>query len=399
MSKVPKINSEEDRRKLIVFLLTGVTPNGLNAKEKYCFKRKAEGFSFDNDILNYTIKEKKYIYVCDFERNIIEDICDHYHLPGHLGRNILRTKIYKKFVGISVERIFGYVDSCLSCKRELVPTLTLPLVPIVPNFIRERLIVDTIDLSEYADLNNGIRYVFTMIDSFSKFSWCYPSTRKTAEEFLKSLRHLHHREGTWRIFHSDNGGEFTSNEVQEYIEQKMGARIIHGAPYHPQSQGQIERFNRTLKSRIRKFLGPQNRNWVSILDNVVYQYNTVKHKATDLSPFVLFKGFDPINPNWNNPDDFFKIQQVRNHFAKYVESYRREYNERINTTALNIGDRVLLARDFNPKFKRRSHALESYYHEETFIIALLNNGYALIYNEGDITEEKRVHKTLLLKID
>ncbi|KAF7698505.1 hypothetical protein CDIK_1497 [Cucumispora dikerogammari] len=120
MSKVPKINTEENRLKLIVFLLTGVTSNELNAKEKYCFKRKAGGFSFEYDILNYTINEKKYIYICDFERNIIEDVCDHYHLPGHLGRNILRTEIYKKYVGIGVERIFAYVDSCLLCKRKLV---------------------------------------------------------------------------------------------------------------------------------------------------------------------------------------------------------------------------------------------------------------------------------------
>ncbi|KAF7694702.1 Gag-Pol polyprotein [Cucumispora dikerogammari] len=288
MSKVPKINTEEDRRKLIVFLLTNVAPNGLNAKEKYCFKRRAEGFLFEYDILNYTINEEKYIYVCDFERSIIEDVCDHYHLLGHLGRNILRTEIYKKYVGISVERIFAYVYSCLSFKKKLVPTLSLPLVPIVSNFIRERLIVDTVDLSEYADLNNGIKYVFTMIDSFSKFSWCYPSTRKTAAEFLKNLHYLHDRKGTWKIFHSDNGEEFTSNVVQEYIEQKMSARIIHRAPYHSQSQGQIKRFNRTLKSRIIKFLGPQSKNWVSILDNIVYR-NTVIHKVTVLSPIVLFK--------------------------------------------------------------------------------------------------------------
>ncbi|KAF7685181.1 hypothetical protein CDIK_4070 [Cucumispora dikerogammari] len=93
-----------------------------------------------------------------------------------------------------VERLFAYVDSCLSCKNELVSTLTLPLVPIVPNFKRERLIVDTIDLSEYADLNNKIKYVFTMIDSFSKFSWSISSTKKTEAEFLKNLHYLHYRE-------------------------------------------------------------------------------------------------------------------------------------------------------------------------------------------------------------
>ncbi|KAF7684869.1 Retrovirus-related Pol polyprotein from transposon, partial [Cucumispora dikerogammari] len=165
----------------------------------------------------------------------------------------------------------------------------------------------------------------------------------------------------------------------------MQTESVHGAPYQPQSQGQIERFNRTLKSRIRKFLGPENRNWVSVLDDIVFQYNIVKHKATNVSPFVHFKCHNPINPNWNNPDELFKIQRVRNHFAKYVENYRRAYDARINLVDLIVGDRVLLAREFNPKFKKKSHALESYYFEETYIIRFLNNGYALIYNEANTT--------------
>ncbi|KAF7684868.1 hypothetical protein CDIK_4383, partial [Cucumispora dikerogammari] len=135
-----------------------------------CFKRKAVGFTYEYDILNYSIKEKKYIYVCDFEHNLIEDVCDNFHLPGHLRRNTLRSEIYKKYVGISAGRIANYVDSCLSCRREPVPALTLPLTPIIPNYIRERLIVDTIDLSDYLNMNGRLKYVFTMIDSFSKFA-------------------------------------------------------------------------------------------------------------------------------------------------------------------------------------------------------------------------------------
>ncbi|KAF7692911.1 Gag-Pro-Pol polyprotein [Cucumispora dikerogammari] len=235
MSKVSKIITEEKRRSLIVYLLTGTIPNGLNSKALFCFKRKAVGFTYDYDILNYSIKEKKYIYACDFEYNLIEDVCDNFFLPGHLRRNILKSEIYKKYVRISAERIPTYVDSCLLCRRELVLTPTLPPTSIIPIYIRERLIVDTIDLSEYSDMNGGIKYFFTTIDSFSKFAWCTPSLTKSGAAFLNALKDLHKRKGTWKIFHSNNGDEFTFNAVQEYIANRMQTKFVYGALYRPQS--------------------------------------------------------------------------------------------------------------------------------------------------------------------
>ncbi|KAF7703825.1 hypothetical protein CDIK_0148 [Cucumispora dikerogammari] len=113
MSKVSKIITEEERINLIVYLLTDTIPNSLNSKTLFCFKRKAVGFTYEYDVLNYFIKEKKYIYVCDFEHNLIEDVCDNFYLPGHLRRNTLKSEIYKKYVGISAERIATYVYSCL----------------------------------------------------------------------------------------------------------------------------------------------------------------------------------------------------------------------------------------------------------------------------------------------
>ncbi|KAF7687823.1 hypothetical protein CDIK_2980 [Cucumispora dikerogammari] len=128
--------------------------------------------------------------------------------------------------------MFACVDSCLSCKRKLVSTLTLPLVSIVRNFIRERLIVDTIDLSEYANLNNEIKYVFTMLDSFFKFTWCQSSTRKTAAEFLK-LCDIYFTERVRRVF-SIQIMVKSLLEVQEYIAQKKNVEL-YTTPYHPQS--------------------------------------------------------------------------------------------------------------------------------------------------------------------
>ena len=57
------------------------------------------------------------------------------------------------------------------------------------------------------------------------------------------------------LIHLDNGDEFVNSEIDELL-RLHGMREIHGRPYHLQSQGQIERFNRTLKSQLRKTVDP-----------------------------------------------------------------------------------------------------------------------------------------------
>ncbi|KAF7677999.1 hypothetical protein CDIK_4499, partial [Cucumispora dikerogammari] len=124
-------------------------------KLKYNFKKKLKTFQLD-----FTIAATKYKYTCDFDNGSIKSVCDRFHLPGHMGRNALRESVNKEYIGISTNSIYNYVRAYFSCQRESVPYPTLPLTPIIPNFIRERLIVDTIDVSEYAESNmNKNRYL------------------------------------------------------------------------------------------------------------------------------------------------------------------------------------------------------------------------------------------------
>ncbi|KAF7699606.1 Pol polyprotein [Cucumispora dikerogammari] len=135
-----------------------------------------------------------------------------------------------------------------------------------------------------------------MIDSFFKFALCCPVERKISENFLKAFKHLYYREGGWKIVHSDNCREFVANRVVDFIGH-IESEQVHGALYRPQTQGQIERFNRTLKSKIRRYLGTDNRRYIEILNEIVFQYNKTKHKATQISLFVLFQGYDSSNTN------------------------------------------------------------------------------------------------------
>ncbi|KAF7683920.1 Gag-Pro-Pol polyprotein, partial [Cucumispora dikerogammari] len=82
--------------------------------------------------------------------------------------------------------------------------------------------------------------------------------------FLLEIEAQHHftefykdsfsQRGIERYFIPNNGEEFRSRIIEELL-LDWKIEKVHKAPYKPQTQGQVERFNRTLKSRIRKFLG------------------------------------------------------------------------------------------------------------------------------------------------
>ncbi|KAF7685327.1 Gag-Pol polyprotein [Cucumispora dikerogammari] len=249
------------------------------------------------------------------------------------------------------------------------------------------------------DANDWKRYLFTFIDSFSKFAFVFPSVRRDSESVLKNLKELIYSEGPWKIFHSDNGGEFTSNNIKSFLEE-FNIRDVQGRPYRPQTQGQIERFNRTIKSRIRKYLRDNNSSrYIDILLKILYQYNTSKHKATKIAPFVLFRGFDPLSSNWGDMDQHFDIQQLRDQYLKYTEGYRNEYNNRISAVELHVGDLVLIAKEFNPQFLRRRRPLESYYKDGVYTILVVYTSYVLVkINETDDNSAFQVHKSLIKKL-
>lgn len=96
---------------------------------------------------------------------------------------------------------------------------------------------------------------------------------------------------------------------------------IRGRPRHPETQSQVERFNRTLKSRTRKALGSIRQDWATVHTKVVYQYNNSVHRATGFKPFVLLKGIDLQDLS---PKNTVNIEEGRSNYSKYIIGYKTE---------------------------------------------------------------------------
>lgn len=97
----------------------------------------------------------------------------------------------------------------------------------------------------------GHRYLFTMIDRTTRWVEAVPMVDKTAETCADAfVRHWVSRFGTPKVLTSDQGRQFES-ELFQHLLQALGTKFIRTTGYHPQSNGLIENWHRTLGASLR----------------------------------------------------------------------------------------------------------------------------------------------------
>ncbi len=103
----------------------------------------------------------------------------------------------------------------------------------------------------------GWFYLSTILDDFSRYiiAWKLCTTMK-ADDVTDTLEMALQASGCdqAKVVHkprllSDNGSSYIAGDLAEWMESK-GMKHVRGAPYHPQTQGKIERWHQTLKNRI-----------------------------------------------------------------------------------------------------------------------------------------------------
>ena len=85
---------------------------------------------------------------------------------------------------------------------------------------------------------------------------------------------------------ADNGSQFISKLFQE-ICRLLGLKNLFTSTYHPQTNGQVERFNRTIIAAIRPYASNHSHDWDLITDALTHAYNTEPHEPTSVAPFEL----------------------------------------------------------------------------------------------------------------
>ena len=124
-------------------------------------------------------------------------------------------------------------------------------------------------------------------DRFSKLVRTVPL--KTITTFNVATAFCHHWVfvyGPPKILLSDNGTQFNSKFFRSCC-LILGVEQRFTTAYHPQTNGQVERFNRTILSQLRKYIGEHQKDWDLYNGALTYAYNTQVHSSTGFTPFEL----------------------------------------------------------------------------------------------------------------
>jgi len=206
------------------------------------------------------------------------------------GQDCLYKRIQAlNLLGISWPSVMEYLNKDMVHQTHQCIQRLKVQKPVIALSKLDRLEVDLINMSEWAGTNNSRRYTVRIIDCFSKYAWLLPITQKKTEKVLEVLGPFL-KEHTPKVLQSDNGGEFTNASMKELLDN-LRIKHITSLPYKPSSNGQVERFNRTIKGMIMPYMAASNScRYLDVLPKIVENYNNTYHTTIKSTPAAVWAG-------------------------------------------------------------------------------------------------------------
>ena len=341
---------------------------------------------------------------------------------GHLGADrvtsLVRDRFYWPYLQRDIERYITQECTCLKDKRPNVAQKA-PLQPIITTEPFELVSLDFLHLEKS---KGGYEYILVIMDHYTRFAQAYATRNKSAKTAADKLfNDFILRFGFPRKIHHDQGREF-ENRLFDQLHQYSRIAKSRTTPYHPQGNGQVERFNRTLLGMLRTLSSEEKQNWRDHLNKVVHAYNCTRQAATGYSPFYLLFGRSPRLPidvafglqnaedgvAANTPEDYAQKWQERmrqaydiasRHIEQAAAQRKRRYDTRATSAPLHPGDRVLVKNVVPPGGPGK---LQSYWQETVHRVISQKNDSIPVYEvepENGKGRVKILHRNLLLPCD
>jgi transposase InsO family protein len=165
------------------------------------------------------------------------------------------------------------------------------------------------------------RYVLSVIDIFSRFVWLRAMSGKTSKDIAKSLQSIYYEHGPPRVIQCDQGTEF-KGAIKKMC-KRFETKIICSRPYHPQSQGKVERSHMTLRSKIEYDLAKmceKGVNWASGLP--IYQ------RILNEDPKEVLAYHTPFEVYYGRKCNSFKTAITNSEVAACCEPTRNDLRRR-----------------------------------------------------------------------
>ncbi len=285
-------------------------------------------------------------------------------MAGHLGEAKTRERIMARFFWPGIhENVRRWCAACRECQLVNPPaTAKAPLRPLpLMEVPFERIGMDLIGPLERSA--RGHRFALVLVDYATRYPEAVPLRSISAKSVAEALFRLISRVGIPKEILTDQGTAFMSRTIKELYEL-LGIKSVRTSVYHPQTDGLVERFNRTLKTMVRKFVKEDAKNWDKWLEPLLFAVREVPQASTGFSPFELLYGRQPrgvldvIKESWEEgpSNSRSEIQYVldlraklhtlgrlsRENLLQAQDRQTRLYNRGTRLRQFTPGDKVLV---------------------------------------------------------
>ena len=280
-------------------------------------------------------------------------------LSGHLGVEKTAASLSRRFYWPNLtDTVRRYIRTCDTCQRSKPsnqhPAGLLQPLPI-PQRRWESVSMDLI--TQLPKTRKGFDAALVIVDRLSKWTYIRPTHTNAdapdiAKLFFDTIVCQH---GVPASIVSDRDPRFTSRFWQALF-KACGTRLDMSTSYHPQTDGQTERANRTLEQIIRSYVDDKQSDWDDWILPAQFAYNTTINATTRQSPFFVNYGQHPSTPldsivpstAVQATEDFVKtiaaaeaaakrhIAVAQNRQKQHADRHRRELQ-------FEAGDRVMLS--------------------------------------------------------
>lgn len=187
---------------------------------------------------------------------------------------------------------------------------------VVVNGIDEIWAADLVDMQAFAKFNNGIKYLLTVIDVFSKYGWIVPLKSKTGVEVARAFNKIFKERKPEKLW-VDKGKEFYNKYV----------RVLRVELYSTENEEKscvVERWNRTMKEKMFKYFSANStRKYINVIDEMVNDYNSTRHSSIKMTPVAA--------------------SDKKNESAVWMNLYGSEPAQKINFK-FKVGDKVRITK-------------------------------------------------------
>ena len=336
---------------------------------------------------------------------------------GHLGIDrtidLLRDRFYWPFM---MDDASTYVGSCQRCQKAKGRQQRAPLQPYHADAPMELVHMDYLTI-EHGRTQQDVN-ILIITDHYSRFAQAIKTPSQTAIVTAQAAwDHYFSKYGFPDKIVTDQGTQFESHLFKDLCKVAKITKL-RTTSYHPQGNGNCERFNSTLINMVKTLEQEEKVKWTKHLNALCSAYNSTVHSSTGFSPFWLMMGRKPrlavdLNLGVNLPEHgpsssskyvedlqrrlLWSHKLAQKHMEKQAQKAKKYYDRRVKCSKLEPGDLVLVKR-FGFKGK---HKIQDRWEHTIYEILESSHNNPLVFRiqaEDGTGKVRIVHRNLLLPL-